>query len=335
LLKIINKNTVTNLFFITMIKSFKENNIYTETVFEYLNKFLNFLQVEKKYSSNTIEAYDRDLFYFLKFFSDLRQAEIDVNALESISLFDLRKWLSQRSLNHSNSSNARAVAVLRSFFKFLKRHNLILNQEIDKLKTPKIIKPLPRPVAIDDIKKIIDEIAVIRKKDWHVKRDQALIYMIYGCGLRISEALSVRLIDIQNFENLVVMGKGKKQRIVPLLEPVVEALKKYFQICPYNFNFDVNNPLRLKSIFIKDNCKAMTRFDYNGLLTLIRKKLNLSEEITPHSFRHSFATHLLQNGSDLRVIQDLLGHESLSTTQKYTKIDRVKIIEAFQKYANR
>jgi integrase/recombinase XerC len=293
------------------------------------------LQVEKKYSSNTIEAYHRDLVFFLNFFSDLKQTKVDVDTLESLSLFDLRKWLSQRSLNHANSSNARAVAVLRSFFKFLKRRNLITNQEIDKLKTPKIVKSLPRPVAIIDIKKIIEEIAVIRKKEWHAKRDQALIYLVYGCGLRISEALSVRMIDIQNFENLVVMGKGKKQRIVPLLEPVINALRKYFQICPYNLNADLNNPLRLQSIFLKDNGQAMTRFDYNQLITLIRRKLNLSEDITPHSFRHSFATHLLQNGSDLRVIQDLLGHESLSTTQKYTKIDRVKIIEAFQKFANR
>lgn len=318
-----------------MIENFKENNIYTQNVKQYLNKFLNFLQVEKKYSSNTIEAYHRDLVFFLNFFSDLKQTKVDVDTLESLSLFDLRKWLSQRSLNHANSSNARAVAVLRSFFKFLKRRNLITNQEIDKLKTPKIVKSLPRPVAIIDIKKIIEEIAVIRKKEWHAKRDQALIYLVYGCGLRISEALSVRMIDIQNFENLVVMGKGKKQRIVPLLEPVINALRKYFQICPYNLNADLNNPLRLQSIFLKDNGQAMTRFDYNQLITLIRRKLNLSEDITPHSFRHSFATHLLQNGSDLRVIQDLLGHESLSTTQKYTKIDRVKIIEAFQKFANR
>lgn len=250
-------------------------------------------------------------------------------------MFDLRKWLSSRGLDHANSSNARAVAVLRSFFKFLKRNNLIINQEIGKLKTPKIVKSLPRPVAIVDIKKIIDEISVVRKKDWHVKRDQALVYLIYGCGLRISEALSIRLVDIQNFQNIVVTGKGKKQRIIPLLEPVVDALKKYFQKCPYNFNNDLNNPLTLKGIFIKDNGQAMTRFDYNQLITLIRRRLNLSEDITPHSFRHSFATHLLQNGSDLRVIQDLLGHESLSTTQKYTKIDRIKIIEAFQKFANR
>ncbi|GDX35753.1 tyrosine recombinase XerC [Alphaproteobacteria bacterium] len=318
-----------------MIEDFKENNTCTRTVNEYLNKFLNFLQVEKKYSANTLEAYYRDLVFFLNFFSNLRQVKVDVDTLESLSLFDLRKWLSTRGLDHTNSSNARAVAVLRSFFKFLKRNNLIINQEIDKLKTPKISKSLPRPVAIVDIKKIIDEIAVIRKKDWHVKRDQALIYLIYGCGLRISEALSIRLVDIQNFQNIVVMGKGKKQRIIPLLEPVTDALKKYFQICPYKFNTDLNNPLRLKGIFIKDNCQAMTRFDYNQLITLIRRKLNLSEDITPHSFRHSFATHLLQNGSDLRVIQDLLGHESLSTTQKYTKIDRVKIIEAFQKFANR
>ena len=318
-----------------MIENFKENNSHTQTVKQYLNKFLNFLQVEKKYSSNTIEAYHRDLVFFLNFFSDLKQTKVDVDTLESLSLFDLRKWLSQRSLNHTNSSNARAVAVLRSFFKFLKRRNLITNQEIDKLKTPKIVKSLPRPVAITDIKKIIEEIAVIRKKEWHAKRDQALIYLVYGCGLRISEALSIRMIDIQNFQNLVVMGKGKKQRIVPLLEPVIDALKKYFQICPYNLNADLNNPLRLQSIFLKDNGQAMTRFDYNQLITLIRRKLNLSEDITPHSFRHSFATHLLQNGSDLRVIQDLLGHESLSTTQKYTKIDRVKIIEAFQKFANR
>jgi integrase/recombinase XerC len=138
----------------------------------------------------------------------------------------------------------------------------------------------------------------------------------------------VKLIDLQNQQNLVITGKGKKQRIIPLIPLVKKMIDEYLKICPIDLN-------KSTSIFVDDHGKVIKRFSYNSLITKICRSLNLSDKISPHSFRHSFASHLLENGSDLRSIQDLLGHESLATTQKYTKIDRKRIIDSYQKFANR
>lgn len=311
-----------------MLEKLEVNQICDETIIDQLKQFLQFIKVEKKYSLNTILAYERDIFYFLKFYHNLKNQKVNKAILENITLRDLRSWLTYRMQDHSNSSNSRAVGVLRSFFKFLNRHNLIENKEFQKLKSPKTVKPLPRPVEFDDIKKIIDEVANIRKIRWQILRDQALLYLIYGCGLRISEALSINKLALENKSELMITGKGKKQRLIPMLPIVLKKIDDYLKICPF--------PLaNTTPIFVGNKGNTIKRFDYNLLIKKIRRKLNLSEKISPHSFRHSFASHLLEKGGDLRSIQDLLGHESLSTTQKYTKINQQKLIEAYQKYSKR
>ncbi len=311
-----------------MLKKIAINNLIDDKIIDFISQFIEFLRVEKKYSLNTINAYKSDIFYFIKFMSNLKEKIVNEIFLEELSLHDLRKWLSFRAQDHTNSSNARAVASIRSFFKFLNRHNLLKNCEIEKLKTPKNIKPLPRPVDLIDIEKIIEAVSKIRKISWQIKRDRALIYLIYGAGLRISEALRLNLLALENQQDLVIMGKGKKQRIIPLLNFVRNAINEYLSELPFKLN-------HYQPIFINKNNQPMTRFDYNVLIKTIRRKLNLSETISPHSFRHSFATHLLESGSDLRSIQDLLGHESLATTQKYTKVNRSSLIDAYQKFSNR
>lgn len=311
-----------------MLEKLEINQICDEVIINQLKQFLQFLKVEKKYSQNTIEAYQRDIFYFFKFYGNLKNQKVNKAILENITLQDLRNWLSFRMQDHANSSNSRAVGVLRSYFKFLNRHNLINNQELQKLKSPKTVKSLPRPVEFEDIKKIIDEVANIRKIHWQILRDQALLYLIYGCGLRISEALAVNKMALENKSDLMITGKGKKQRIVPVLPIVFKKIDDYLKNCP----FDLANTT---PIFVGKNGQTIKRFDYNFLIKTIRRKLNLSDKISPHSFRHSFASHLLQTGGDLRSIQDLLGHESLSTTQKYTMVNQQKLIEAYEKYSKR
>ncbi len=289
-----------------------------------IEQFLKFLTVEKRYSNHTISSYRTDIFYFVDFLFESRQKIIDSTDLENLTLFDFRKWLGSRLQNHVNSSNARAISSLRSFFKFLNRNSLIQNSEITKLKTPKIAKPIPKAVDKIDIDKILAEIAKIRKDDWCKARDIALLTLIYGCGLRISESLSVSKKSLQNNQTLIVDGKGKKQRMVPLLPVVVQRINEYFKICPFEINFE-------QPIFLTSKGKTLTRRDFSHLIKTIRTNLNLAETITPHAFRHSFATHLLEAGGDLRVIQELLGHESLSTTQRYTKIDKQHLLSAYQK----
>ncbi len=289
-----------------------------------VEKFLRFLQAEKRYSSHTINSYRTDIFYFLDFLFKSQEKIISKNSLENLLVHDFRRWLSDRLPNHVNASNARAISSLRSFFKFCNQNGLLENSQISKIKTPKVAKPIPKAVDKIDIDKILDEISKIRKEPWQAKRDLALLTLIYGCGLRISEALAVSQKSLQNSQSLVVEGKGKKQRMVPLLPIVNQRIQDYLNACPFEVTFE-------QPIFVSAKNKTLLRYDFNNLIATIRTNLNLAETITPHAFRHSFATHLLEAGGDLRVIQELLGHESLATTQRYTKIDKEHLLSSYFK----
>ena len=299
---------------------------------DFVNKiiidFFLFLQKEKKYSSNTISSYQDDITNFINFIYKATNKIIDKNFLEKLEVASFRSWLSERLSNHGNNSNARAISTLRSFFRFLNENNLIENRQIFRIKTPKVSKPLPRAIEFSDIKKIIEKLENFHQNRWEVDRDQAILFLVYGCGLRISEALSLNKIALQNQSNLVITGKGKKQRMVPLIPIIKNKIDNYLAKCP--FEIKPQQP-----IFLTKFNKAYSRRSFAGLILTLRRALNLSEDITPHAFRHSFATALLQENVDLRTIQELLGHESLSTTQRYTKIDRVRLIESFKKFSNR
>ena len=292
-----------------------------------VEKFLKFLEVEKRYSNHTLNSYQTDIFYFLAFLFNTKEKIISKNDLENLMLGDFRRWLLSRIDNHSNSSNARAVSSLRSFFLFLNRNNLIKNQEIRKIKTPKVAKPIPKSVDNIDIKKILAEIEKIQKDEWQIARDIGLLTLIYGCGLRISEALSISKKSLADNQTLIITGKGKKQRMVPLLPVVRNKLDEYLKICPFKLNFD-------QPFFLSPKGKAYSRRDFSGLILKIRHTLGLQESVTPHAFRHSFATHLLEAGGDLRTIQELLGHESLTTTQRYTKIDKNRLLSVYEKVSD-
>jgi len=299
---------------------------------DFVNKiiidFFIFLQKEKKYSNNTISSYQDDISNFIYFIYKATNNIIDKNFLEKLAVADFRSWLSERLSNHGNNSNARAISTLRSFFRFLNENNLIENRQIFRIKTPKVSKPLPRAIEFADIKKIIEKLENFHKNRWEIDRDQAILFLVYGCGLRISEALSLNKIALQNQSNLVITGKGKKQRMVPLIPIIKNKIDNYLAKCP--FEIKPQQP-----IFLTKFNKAYSRRSFAGLILTLRRALNLSEDITPHAFRHSFATALLQENVDLRTIQELLGHESLSTTQRYTKIDRVRLIESFKKFSTR
>jgi integrase/recombinase XerC len=297
-------------------------------VIELIDKFLRFIEVEKGYSINTINSYRIDIFYFIDSLFRAKNSPVKKTDLEEISVHDFRKWLVERRDDHTNSSNARALACLRSFFKFLSRNELLSNSEIEKIKTPKVVKPLPRSVDEFDIKKIFAAILQVQKVEWKAKRDLALLTLIYGCGLRISEALAVSKKNLENTQTLIVTGKGKKQRMLPLLPIVKKRIEEYLLVCPFVLEPDAG-------IFVGSKGKAYSRYDFDRLISKIRKMLGLSDTVTPHSFRHSFATHLLEAGADLRSIQDLLGHENLSTTQRYTKIDRSRLLSVYEKFSRR
>lgn len=312
-----------------MSKELKIDSKCDEKIVLLVNNFLNFLSIEKRYSFNSISSYKIDIFYFINFLFEQKNKKISKSDLENITIFTFRKYLSSRVNNNiSNSSNARLVACLRSFFKYLNDNNLIKNEEIFKLKTPKISKNIPKAIDQIDIEAIFRQIEKLHKIEWCQKRDLALASLIYGCGLRISEGLAICKSDLENSDSLIINGKGKKQRMVPLLPVVKKRIEQYLNILP--FKLEVNEP-----IFRNQKGNILNRRDFSGLIANVRSNLNLPDTITPHAFRHSFATHLLENGGDLRTIQELLGHEDLSTTQKYTKVDKNRLLSVYEKVANR
>jgi integrase/recombinase XerC len=313
-----------------MIKGIKEKitEICEENIISLIEKFSRYIQAERGYSLHTLNSYKTDILYFLEFISKEKAKILSKSDLESLNIYDFRLWLSQRMEDHNNASNARGLASLRAFFRFLNENNFLKNREIEKIKTPKIAKPVPKAVELVDIEKIFAAISQIRKNTWEVKRDQALLSLLYGCGLRISEALGVSKKSLENSQILTVTGKGKKQRMVPLLPLVSKRIDEYLNCCPFSISED-------GGIFISKLGKAYSRYDFDHLIKNLRRLLNLSETITPHSFRHSFATHLLESGGDLRSIQELLGHENLSTTQRYTKIDKSRLLSVYESVQKR
>ena len=306
----------------------KIDEICDDDVKSLLEKFMRFIAAEKGYSAHTINSYQTDILYFLEFIFKSKAKIASKQQLENLTIYDFRSWLGERTSGHNNASNARALAALRSFFRFLNQNKLLQNHEIEKIKTPKLPKPIPKAVDLIDIEKILEAIPQLRKNHWEIKRDQALLTLIYGCGLRISEALSITKNSLANGPALTITGKGKKQRMVPLLPKVKQKIEEYLQVNPFEL-------LAEQGIFLNKSGTAYTRFDFDRLIRNLRRLLNLAETITPHSFRHSFATHLLEAGGDLRSIQELLGHESLSTTQRYTKIDKARLLSVYEKYQKR
>ncbi len=295
-----------------------------------LEKFFIYLESEKNYSPHTLTSYQSDIFYFIDFIFKLKGEKISKKIFENLTISEFRKWLANNLENRKiNSSNARALSAIRSLFRFLNKNNFLKNIDIEKVKTPKIAKSLPKSVDEIDITKIIAAINIQKNKEiWQIKRDLSLLTLIYGCGLRISEALSLKKKDFENNDILIIDGKGGKQRMVPVLPIATSRIKDYLDNCPYKIN-------RNDFIFVGQKGDPYLARVFSRLMQQIRRKLNLPETITPHAFRHSFATHLLENGGDLRTIQELLGHSSLSTTQKYTKVDRKRLLSEFKKYSTR
>lgn len=308
-----------------MIKALEIDKLCSGEVKNLLEKFFTFLEVEKKYSAHTLISYRTDLFYFCDFIFRSKEKIVDKDTLQNLNLHDFRRWLSARLANHINASNARGLSSLRSFFRFLSKNNLLQNTDIEKIKTPKIAKAVPKAVDGVDIDKIMVAIRAEGSEEWQIKRDLALLTLIYGCGLRISEALTITPKSLSNNDFLIIDGKGNKQRMVPLLPIVRKRINDYLAECPFK-------PLQADSVFFGARGKPYLARLFSRLLQNIRRHLNLAETITPHAFRHSFATHLLSAGGDLRTIQELLGHESLSTTQRYTKVDKDRLLGAYAQF---
>lgn len=269
---------------------------------------------ERRYSPHTLDAYSRDLSGFFDFAAEHLGKVPETADLAKLEVRDFRAYLSQRAARHiDKSSLARELSTLKNFFKWLARYDILRNPALSVIRTPRRTKVLPKALEVNDTFNVIDEAQNLASNSWQGLRDTAIFTLLYGCGLRISEALSLNVGDIGNNDFLRIKGKGNKERIVPLLPVVVENINKYLAECPYQ-------PKQGEPLFLGARGDRLVPRIIQRQMQKIRAYLGLPDNLTPHALRHSFATHLLAEGTDLRSIQELLGHASLTTTQRYTDV---------------
>ncbi len=278
--------------------------------------FLNFLATEKGASVHTTKNYGIDLREFVKFITE--------KEFRDLTYLDIRSFLAfLKTREYSKSSISRKLACLRSFFKYLVRENILTQNPAAGIATPKKEKRLPSFMNPDEITKLLDAPA---KNSWEEKRDKAILEMLYSSGLRVSELAGLNHDDLDFFGGLVrVRGKGKKERIVPVGQAALNSLRAYWDMkAPRETPNVIKKPL-----FISRIGSRLTDRSVRRMILKYVKRTGLGKEISPHTFRHSFATHMLDRGADLRSVQELLGHANLSTTQIYTHVTTQRLKDAY------
>jgi integrase/recombinase XerC len=284
---------------------------------------------ERRASAHTLRAYTDDVSRFIGFIG-VHTGEIATEtSLAALTPADIRAFVTQRRKEGLGAPGVhRALSGVRSFFHYLAREQIVDNPAPRAVRTPRLARNLPRPLSERDAERVRKVAAVPRKDDanakWIAVRDVALLTLLYGAGLRISEALSLKRKDAPLGESLVMLGKGRKERVIPILPKVREAMDTYVSQRPVTEAPD--DPL-----FLSRRGKPMSAREAQALMQRLRGELGLSERATPHALRHSFASHLLDGGADLRSVQELLGHASLSTTQTYTKIETKRLMQVYKK----
>lgn len=289
--------------------------------------FLDWLGGERRASPLTVEAYGADLAGFLSFLSSHLGGEPDFVMLGSLRTADIRAWLAAEATGGAgNATRARHLAAVRAFFRWLARRYGIDNPAVRLIATPRAKRPLPRTLAPDQARAVAEESGDVSDSAAVRARDAALFTLLYGCGLRIAEALALNVRDAPlpgTADMLRVVGKGSKERVVPVLPAVRQAIAAWLTLHPQR---QPDAPL-----FVGVRGARLDPAVAQRTLRNFRRLHGLPEHATPHALRHSFATHLLEGGADLRSIQDLLGHASLSTTQRYTSIETTRLMDVWRK----
>ncbi|MCI9586264.1 MAG: site-specific tyrosine recombinase XerD, partial [Bacilli bacterium] len=280
--------------------------------------FKNYLLLEKKYSKNTIISYTNDLNKFKNYFKNKK-------ILKNISHNDIKEYIRHLSKEENTRSIARTISTLKSFYKFLLIEKFINKSPLENISSPKQKKELPKILSEEEIDKLLN----IPLNNNYSYRNKAMLELMYSSGLRVSELINLKVIDIDLDMALVrVYGKGSKERVIPLGEFAINALKEYI-------TYHRSSMLKKKPcdyLFLNSRGDKMTRQAFFKILKELAKTQNIKTEFSPHTLRHSFATHLLKHGADLRSIQELLGHSDVSSTQIYTHISNEKLKENYQDY---
>ncbi|CAN7502684.1 tyrosine recombinase XerC [Phenylobacterium sp. LjRoot225] len=288
--------------------------------------WLEHLAHERRASPRTLEAYGFAASRYIAFLERHRGEAMTVPGLAEVTAAEVRAWLAHlRSGNHplSPRSLSQALSAIRTFHRFLDLRLDAPNAAISLVRGPRVKPGAPRPVTEDQARGLIAEPGLDPDREgWEVVRDQAVLTLLYGCGLRISEGLSLKRSDAPLGDSLRIIGKGSKTRIVPVLPAVREAVDAYLAEQPFTLDPD-------DALFRAKRGGALSPRHVQATVQALRGRLGLSPSATPHALRHSFATHLLGAGADLRSIQELLGHASLSTTQRYTEVDAARLLSAY------
>lgn len=289
----------------------------------YITAFIEYLQYEKGLSENTRAAYRRDLnkfnAYLLKNSQSVQPGEI--------SKQQIMAFLStQMDEGAANSTVARSLSSIKSFYKYLVLENQVQNNPTSDLETPKIKRRLPDILTIEEVDKLMGQPRVTLPLGL---RDRAMLELMYGTGVRVSELLSLQIEDVNTTAGFLrCLGKGRKERIIPVNQTSIDWIQRYLARAR---NLLVKNYLE-RTLFVNANGRPMSRQGFYKILGAYAKKAELGKEVTPHTLRHSFATHLLENGADLRAVQEMLGHADISTTQIYTHLTRSRLMEVYQRY---
>jgi integrase/recombinase XerC len=289
--------------------------------------FLDWLGSERRASPRTLEAYGADLAAFLGFLTHHLGGEPDLASLSALRTIDIRAWLAAEATDGAaNATRARHLAAVRTFYRWLARRHGVDNAAVRLIATPRAKRPLPKALPPEQARAAAEDVGEVSDSATVQARDEALFTLLYGCGLRIAEALALNVRDapLPGSESaLRVVGKGSKTRIVPVLPAVRAAIAAWLALHPSRAP---DAPL-----FVGTRGGRLNPAVAQRTLRTFRRQRGLPEHATPHALRHSFATHLLEGGADLRSIQELLGHASLSTTQRYTSVETARLLEVWRK----
>lgn len=288
-----------------------------------IEQFLSYLSVERGLAKNTIEAYRRDLLKFVDFLNRHR-----INSFENVKRSDITDYLmSQKDKNLTSTTLSRNLVAIKMLFRFLAREKFIKEDVASIIESPKVWKKLPEALSLDEVENLL---VTPNLKDWQGIRDKAFLELMYATGMRVSESAGLKLIDLNMDVGFVkCLGKGQKERIVPLGRKAKEALKRYLEkVRPILVKKNPQEP----NLFVNRFGRKISRQSLWNLVKFYANKTRIKKRLTPHILRHSFATHLLERGADLRVVQELLGHANISTTQIYTHINKDRLKAIHQKY---
>ena len=304
-------------------------SVAAKDVLRELKRWLEFISAERRLSPKTCEAYARDVGFFLAFLTGHFGHAPRLSDLSKLAPADIRSFLAFRRANGVEARTLqRSLAAARSFARFLEREGRGKSDALSAVRAPKVAKTLPRPLDAASAMAITDSStrAYEEREPWVLARDAAVLSLLYGAGLRIAEALSLTRRQIPapgTADSITVIGKGNKARMVPLIPQITQSIADYIAICPFDLAAD-------EPLFRGEKGGPLSPRIVQLAMERMRGALGLPDSVTPHALRHSFATHLLARGGDLRSIQELLGHASLATTQIYTQVDSTHLLEAYR-----